>query len=195
MPGMAPKGGRKDADGNGKRKRSEGGRGGGSWWLCAATRKRAARASGAAQDSGTLFKLRRVETSITVVPPQLSPRGQRRPPPPLLRFLTLFPPPSVPCPLLLPTRGNFLPPSLSLLCHFPSQGCSVRSALSRRSDPRVRGILITELRNRRSIGSFVSHSFLSSSLRGRFFFSGRTLVCVRLANTAADCVLFFLSRS
>jgi len=123
------------------------------------------------------------------------PSGTETTPAPLLRFLTLFPPPSVPCPLLLPTRGNFLPPSLSLLCHFPSQGCSVRSALSRRSDPRVRGILITELRNRRSIGSFVSHPFLSSSLRGRFFFSARTLVCVRLANTAADCVLFFLSRS
>lgn len=38
--------------------------------------KEGERVSGAAQDSGTLFKLRRVETSITVVPPQLSPRGQ-----------------------------------------------------------------------------------------------------------------------
>lgn len=38
--------------------------------------KESERVSGAAQDSGTLFKLRRVETSITVVPPQLSPRGQ-----------------------------------------------------------------------------------------------------------------------
>lgn len=38
--------------------------------------KESERVSGVAQDSGTLFKLRRVETSITVVPPQLSPRGQ-----------------------------------------------------------------------------------------------------------------------
>jgi len=38
--------------------------------------KEGERVNGVAQDSGTLFKLRRVETSITVVPPQLSPRGQ-----------------------------------------------------------------------------------------------------------------------
>ena len=38
--------------------------------------KEGERVNGVAQDSGTLFKLRRVETSITMVLPQLSPRGQ-----------------------------------------------------------------------------------------------------------------------
>lgn len=56
--------------------------------------KEGARVNGVAQDSGTLFKLRRVETSITVVPPQLSPRGQTQatyPPPSNLFFSYHFP--------------------------------------------------------------------------------------------------------
>lgn len=64
MPGMAFRGGE-------RRRRGENEKG-----RVPSDVKESERVSGVAQDSGTLFKLRRVETSITVVPPQLSPRGQ-----------------------------------------------------------------------------------------------------------------------
>lgn len=73
MPGNAGNGVR---GGERRQREGEGGTGRGRGGGLPSDVKESERVSGAAQDSGTLFKLRRVETSITVVPPQLSPRGQ-----------------------------------------------------------------------------------------------------------------------
>lgn len=75
--------------------------------------KESERVSGAAQDSGTLFKLRRVETSITVVPPQLSPRGQTQatyPSPSNHFFLLLYLPHLLLLPFCSAKRQDFFSP-------------------------------------------------------------------------------------